>query len=106
MRRWLCQSASYEADGDAQSDGKHPPSKTSKTERPGASNRCRGMATARKSKPTSTKLRFWRVSIPGHRPEYLGIIEAPDQRSAEAAALREFKLSNEDRKRVVVRARD
>jgi hypothetical protein len=64
------------------------------------------MASARKRKPTSTKLRFWRVSIPGQRPEYLGIVEAPDQWSAEAAAVRQFKLSNEDRKRVVVRARD
>jgi hypothetical protein len=64
------------------------------------------MASARKRKPTSAKLRFWRVSIPGQRPEYLGVVEAPNRWSAEATAVRRFKLSNEDVKRVVVRARD
>jgi hypothetical protein len=65
------------------------------------------MASARHSKPTSTKLRFWRVSIPGgKRPEYVGIVEAPDQQSAEAAAVRKFKVSDEDRKRLVLRMRD
>jgi hypothetical protein len=53
------------------------------------------------------KLRYWRVSVPGgKRPEYVGIVEAPDQQSAEAAAVKEFKLSDEDRKRLVVRTRD
>jgi hypothetical protein len=65
------------------------------------------MASARQSKPTSPRLRFWRVSIPGgKRPEYVGIVEAPDQQSAEAAAVRKFKVSDEDRKRLVVRTRD
>ena len=62
------------------------------------------MASARHSKPNSTKLRFWRVSIPGgKRPEYVGLVEAPDQQSAEAAAVKQFRLSDEDRKRLVVR---
>src|SRR5262245_33698425 len=62
-----------------------------------ASNRFAGMASPRQSKPSSTKLRFWRISIPGgKRPEYVGIVEAPDQQSAEAAAVKEFKLSDED----------
>jgi hypothetical protein len=73
-----------------------------------ASNRFAGMASPRQSKPSSTKFRFWRVSIPGgKRSEYVGIVEAPDQQSAEAdAAVKEFKLSDEDRKRLVVRTRD
>ena len=50
---------------------------------------------------------FWRISIPGaNRPEYVGIVEAPDQQSAEAAAVKKFKLSDDDRKRLVVRTRD
>jgi hypothetical protein len=65
------------------------------------------MASARQSKPTSPRLRFWRVSIPGgKRPEYVGIVEAADQQSAEAAAVRKFKVSDEDRKRLVLRMRD
>jgi hypothetical protein len=65
------------------------------------------MASARHSKPNSTKLRFWRVSIPGgKRPEYVGLVEAPDQQSAEAAAVKQFRLSDEDRKRLVVRTRN
>ena len=72
-----------------------------------ASNRFAGMASPHQSKPSSTKFRFWRVSIPGgKRPEYVGIVEAPDQQSAEAAAVKEFKLSDEDRKRLVVRTRN
>jgi hypothetical protein len=48
-----------------------------------------------------------RISIPGaNRPEYVGIVEAPDQQSAEAAAVKKFKLSDDDRKRLVVRTRD
>ena len=63
------------------------------------------MTSAPKSEPV-TKLRYWRVSVPGgNRPEYVGIVEAPDQQSAEAAAVREFKMSDEDRKRLVVRTR-
>ena len=72
-----------------------------------ASNRFAGMASARHSKPTFTKLRFWRVSIPGgKRPEYVGIVEAPDQQSAEAVAVKDFKLSDEERKRLLLRTRD
>jgi hypothetical protein len=65
------------------------------------------MTSAPKTKPTSAKLRYWRVSVPGgKRPEYVGIVEAPDQQSAEAAAVKEFKLTDDDRKRLVVRTRD
>jgi hypothetical protein len=65
------------------------------------------MTSAPRSNPASTKLRYWRVSVPGgKRPEYVGIVEAPDQQSAEAAAVKEFKLTDEDRKRLVVKTRD
>ena len=41
----------------------------------------------------------------GKRPKYVGIVEAPDEQSAEASAVKQFKLSDEDRKRLVVRTR-
>ena len=45
-----------------------------------ASRRFAGMTSAPKSKPASTKLRYWGVSVPGgKRPEYVGIVEASDQ---------------------------
>jgi hypothetical protein len=40
------------------------------------------------------------------KPRYLGDVEAADERAAEAAAVEEFKLSDEQRKRVVVQERD
>jgi hypothetical protein len=49
------------------------------------------------------KLRSWRVSILGSRAHYLGTVDALDLRAAEAAAVREFKLSDEQRKRLAVR---
>jgi hypothetical protein len=76
------------------------------SEREAASRRFAGMTSAPKSKPAATKLRYWRVSVPGGKhPEYVGIVEAPDEQSAEAAAVKQFKVSNEDRKRLVVRTR-
>jgi hypothetical protein len=75
-------------------------------EREAASRRFAGMTQAPKSKPASTKLRYWRVSVPGgKRPEYVGIVEAPDQQSAEATAVKRFRLTDEERERLVVRTR-
>jgi hypothetical protein len=65
------------------------------------------MALAPKSKPAPTKLHYWRISVPaGKRPEYVGIVEAPDQQSAEAAAVKKFKMTDEDRKRLVMKMRN
>src|SRR5262245_55989490 len=62
------------------------------------------MASARQNKPH--RLRFWRISVPGgKRPEYVGIVEAPDQQSAEATAVKQFRLTDEERERLVVRTR-
>jgi hypothetical protein len=64
------------------------------------------MTSAPKSKTASIRLRYWRVTIPGgKRPAYLGIVEAPDQQSAEATAVRRFRLTDEERERLVVRTR-
>jgi hypothetical protein len=46
------------------------------------------------------------LSPGGKRPEYVGIVEAPDQKSAEATAVKQFRLTDEERERLVVRTRD
>ena len=60
----------------------------------------------RPKKATAAKLRSWRVAILRNRAHYLGDIQAPDEKSAEAAAAVEFKLSDEQRKRIVLQERD
>jgi hypothetical protein len=57
-------------------------------------------------KKAAAKLRSWRVSILRARAHQLGTIEAPDQRAAEAFAVKTFGLSNEQRRRRVVSERD
>jgi hypothetical protein len=57
-------------------------------------------------KPTAAKLRSWRVSIIRRRGQYLGTVEAPDEKAAEAAAMAEFDLSDEQRRRLVVQERN
>ena len=66
----------------------------------------RPLKKLRPKKPTAAKLRSWRVAILRNRSHYLGDVEAPDEKSAEAAAAVEFKLSDEQRKRIVVQERD
>src|SRR5262245_39644331 len=64
-------------------------------EREAASRRFAGMTSAPRSKPASTKLRYWRVSVPGgKRPEYVGIFEAADEQTAEATAVKQVKLTD------------
>jgi hypothetical protein len=58
------------------------------------------------SKRKAEKLRAWRVSLLRARAHYLGDVQVPDEKSAEAAAVAEFKLDQEQRKRLVVRERD
>jgi hypothetical protein len=58
------------------------------------------------SKRKAEKFRSWRVSILRQRAHYLGTVEAPDERSAEAAAVAQFGLDEEQRKRLAVREKD
>ena len=58
---------------------------------------------ALKKRPTAAKLRSWRVSILRQRAQYIGIVKAPDARAAEAAAVAQFGLDDEQRKRLAVR---
>jgi hypothetical protein len=64
----------------------------------GAMKRYRSPSKKKSTLPSS-------ATLLRRRAEYLGIVEALDERSAESAAVREFKLSNEDRRRLTLRAR-
>jgi hypothetical protein len=61
---------------------------------------------APKKKPTAEKLRSWRVALMCSRTHYLGVVYAPDQKSAEAAAVAEFKVREDMRRRLIVRPDD
>ncbi len=50
-------------------------------------------------------LRTWRVSLIRKRGAYLGDVAAPDREAGEAAAVEEFKLTAEQRKRLVMEER-
>ena len=51
----------------------------------------------------AARMRSWRVSLLRGRAQPLGTVEAPDERPAEAAAVEQFQLSDEQRKRLAVR---
>ena len=58
------------------------------------------------AKRKAAKLRSWRVSILRSRAHHLGTVEAPNEKAAEAAAMKEFNLSDEQRRRLVVQERN
>ena len=64
------------------------------------------MRAPKKQKPTGEKLRAWRASLMRSRSHHLGVVYAPDEKSAEAAAVAEFKIGAEQRERLVVREQD
>jgi hypothetical protein len=55
-----------------------------------------------KRKPTAPKLRSWRVVIMRSRGEYLGSVEAPDRERAEAVAIKQFALDDDQRRRLLI----
>ena len=55
---------------------------------------------------TAAKLRSWRVTILRNRAKEIGIVQAPNAKAAEATAIAEFKLDDEQRRRLVVQERD
>jgi hypothetical protein len=57
-------------------------------------------------KKAGEKLRPWRVALMRTRTHYLGVVYAPDEKAAEAAAVAEFKIGEEQRRRLIVRADD
>ena len=52
------------------------------------------------------KLRPWRAALMRSRTHYLGVVYAPDEKSAEAAAIPEFKIGAGMRRRLIVRPDD
>jgi hypothetical protein len=60
------------------------------------------MKKIRPKKATAAKLRTWRVSILRTRAKELGVVQTQDERTAEAPAVAEFKLDDEQQKRLVV----
>jgi hypothetical protein len=63
------------------------------------------MKNARK-RLAAAKLRSWRVSIIRKRGQYLGTVEAANEKAAEAAAVAEFELNEEQRRRLGVQERN
>jgi hypothetical protein len=59
-----------------------------------------------KNKPTAAKLRPWRVALMRSRTHYLGVVYAPDEKTAEAAAIAEYKIGDDQRRRLIVRPND
>jgi hypothetical protein len=57
-------------------------------------------------RPAAAKLRHWRVSILRNRAQLLGFVEAPDRQAAEAAAAKQFNISEEQRTQLVVQERE
>jgi hypothetical protein len=57
-------------------------------------------------KAAAAKLRAWRASLLRSRAHLLGIVYAPDEKAAEAAAIAEFRISEDMRRRLIVRPND
>jgi hypothetical protein len=52
------------------------------------------------------KLRSWRATVLRQRGEYLGTVEAPDAKTADALAVKLFGLEGQRRQRLIVREQD
>ena len=61
---------------------------------------------APKQRPTAEKLRPWRAYLLRSRNRFLGIVYAPDEMSAEAAAMAEFKIAEDMRRGPIVQPHD
>jgi hypothetical protein len=63
-------------------------------------------AMSRRTKPKKpANLRSWRVIIMRSKGEYLGSVEAPDRERAEAVAIKQFELDDDQRRRLLIRLR-
>jgi hypothetical protein len=58
------------------------------------------------SSPRAAASRSWRASLIRKRAQVLGEVQAPSREVAEAAAVRELNLTDEQRSRLVVQERD
>jgi hypothetical protein len=60
---------------------------------------------ASSNNPRAAASRSWRASLIRKKAQVLGEVEAPSREAAEAAAVREFNLTDEQRSRLVVQER-
>jgi hypothetical protein len=63
------------------------------------------MSARSRIKVPAKKPRSWAVTLIKNRGVYLGIVEAPDEKTAELAAAKTFTLSEWQRKRLLIRER-
>jgi hypothetical protein len=64
-----------------------------------------GAMSRRTNSKKSAKLRSWRVIILRSRGELLGYVEALDRERAEAVAIKQFDLDQEQQQRLLIRER-
>jgi hypothetical protein len=62
-------------------------------------------AMSSRSRPRASSSKSWRVTLIRSRGHVLGEVEAPNRQAAEAAAVKQFGLSPEDRNRIVIQER-
>jgi hypothetical protein len=55
---------------------------------------------------SAAKPKAWHVSLMRARALFLGIVYAPDQQAAEVAAVAEFKIGEDQRRRLIVREQE
>jgi hypothetical protein len=60
------------------------------------------IAKTMKQRPTAAKLRSWCASIIRKRAQRLGVADAGDEEAAAAAAIRDFGLTGEQRRRLII----
>jgi hypothetical protein len=60
------------------------------------------MPPTKPSKRPTAKLRSWRVTLLRQRARHIGVVEAPNEKAAQAAAISQFHLSEDQRQRLVV----
>jgi len=58
-----------------------------------------------RQRPAAANLRSWRVIIIRSKREYPGSVEAPDRERAEAVAIKQFALDDDQRSRLLIRER-
>jgi hypothetical protein len=68
--------------------------------------RSRSCAPKPDRRATAAKHRPWLVSLMRARAHFLGIVYAPDHEAAEAAAVAEFKIGEDQRRRLIVREQE
>jgi hypothetical protein len=52
--------------------------------------------------PAKPAKRMWRASLIKSRTVFLGYVHAPDRKAAEAVAIEEYKLTDLDRRRLLI----